>query len=44
MDPRLLQYYTDQLLYMRELAGEFAVAHPKIMRRLGMQTGEVGDP
>lgn len=29
---------------MRELAGEFAQAHPKIARRLGMQAGEVADP
>jgi len=44
MDPRLLGYYNDELLYMRELAGEFAQAHPKIARRLGMQAGEVADP
>jgi len=44
MDPRLLSYYNDELLYMRELAGEFAQAHPKIARRLGMQAGEVADP
>jgi type VI secretion system protein ImpG len=44
MDPRLLQYYTGELLYLRELAGEFAQAHPKIARRLGMQAGEIGDP
>jgi type VI secretion system protein ImpG len=30
VDPRLLEYYTSELLYMRELAGEFAQAHPKI--------------
>ncbi|WP_133648430.1 type VI secretion system baseplate subunit TssF [Paraburkholderia flava] len=44
MDPRLLDYYNQELIYMRELAGEFAHAHPKIARRLGMQTGEVADP
>ncbi|WP_454873652.1 type VI secretion system baseplate subunit TssF [Paraburkholderia xenovorans] len=44
MDPRLLEYYTSELVYMRELAGEFAQAHPKIARRLGMQAGEIGDP
>jgi len=43
MDPRLLEYYTSELLYLRELAGEFAQAHPKIARRLGMQAGEIGD-
>jgi type VI secretion system protein ImpG len=44
MDPRLLDYYNQELIYMRELAGEFAQAHPKVARRLGMQTGEVADP
>lgn len=44
MDPRLLDYYTRELIYMRELAGEFAQAHPKIARRLGMQAGEIADP
>lgn len=44
MDPRLLQYYTDERLYMCELANEFAEAHPKIARRLGMHTGGIGDP
>ncbi|WP_080412422.1 type VI secretion system baseplate subunit TssF [Burkholderia ubonensis] len=44
MDPRLLDYYNQELIYMRELAGEFAQAPPKIARRLGMQAGEVADP
>ncbi|SPB15126.1 type VI secretion protein [Caballeronia novacaledonica] len=44
MDPRLLDYYNQELVYMRELAMEFAQAHPKIARRLGMQAGEVADP
>ena len=44
MDPRLLDYYNKELIYMRELAAEFASAHPKVARRLGMQTGEVADP
>ncbi|RKP52326.1 type VI secretion system baseplate subunit TssF [Trinickia fusca] len=44
MDPRLLDYYNQELIYMRELAAEFAQAHPKIARRLGMQAGEVADP
>jgi len=44
MDPRLLDYYNQELLYMRELASEFAQMHPKIARRLGMQAGEVADP
>ncbi len=44
MDPRLLDYYNQELIYMRELATEFAHAHPKIARRLGMQAGDVADP
>jgi type VI secretion system protein ImpG len=44
MDPRLLDYYNQELIYMREMAGEFAQSHPKIARRLGMQAGEVADP
>ncbi|WP_233235300.1 type VI secretion system baseplate subunit TssF [Bordetella sp. LUAb4] len=44
MDPRLLEYYNQELIYMRELATEFGDAHPKIARRLGMQTGEIADP
>ncbi len=44
MDPRLLDYYNQELIYMRELAAEFAQAHPKIARRLGMHAGEVADP
>jgi type VI secretion system protein ImpG len=44
MDPRLLEYFNNELIFMREFAGEFSKAHPKIARRLGMQAGEVADP
>lgn len=44
MDPRLLDYYSTELNYIRALALEFAADHAKIARRLGMQAGEVGDP
>ncbi|SAK96366.1 type VI secretion system baseplate subunit TssF [Caballeronia ptereochthonis] len=44
MDPRLLEYYNQELIYLRESAGEFALAHPKIARRLGLQAGEMTDP
>jgi type VI secretion system protein ImpG len=44
MDPHLLAAYNQELLYFQELAGEFAEAHPKIAKRLGMQAGEIGDP
>lgn len=44
MDPLLLAYYNDELIYMRELGAEFARQHPKIAARLGMRMGEVADP
>lgn len=44
MDPQFLDYYSRELTYMREMAGEFAAQHPKIARRLGMQGIEVADP
>ena len=44
MDPQLLDYYNKELVYMREMAGEFAASHPKIARRLGMHGTEVDDP
>ncbi len=44
MDPQLLDYYNQELTYLREAASEFAKDHPKIARRLGMQGVEVHDP
>jgi len=44
MDPRLLEYYNRELVYMREMSGEFAQRHPKIASRLGMHGTEVDDP
>ncbi|SOY53460.1 type VI secretion system baseplate subunit TssF [Cupriavidus taiwanensis] len=44
MDPQLLDYYNRELVYLRELAGEFARQHPKVAKRLGMQGIEVADP
>jgi len=44
MDPLLLDHYNRELVYMRELAGEFAQQHPKVARRLGMHGTEVADP
>ena len=44
MDPHLLEYYNRELVYMREMAGEFAEQHPKIARRLGMHGIDVADP
>ena len=44
MDPHLLDSYNGELVYMREMAGEFAASHPKIARRLGMHGTEIADP
>ncbi|APA90024.1 type VI secretion system baseplate subunit TssF (plasmid) [Paraburkholderia sprentiae WSM5005] len=44
MDPQFLDYYSRELTYMREMAGEFAAHHPKIARRLGMEGIDVADP
>ena len=44
MDARLLRYYNQELRYLRELGGEFAVEFPKIASRLGMEGLEVSDP
>ena len=35
MDRRLLEYYRRELVYMREMGGEFARENPKIAQRLG---------
>lgn len=44
MEPQLLDYYNQELTYMREMASEFAAMHPKIAARLGMHGVEVADP
>ncbi len=44
MDPLLLQYYNEELIYMRQAAAEFAAQHPKIAQRLGLQGINVADP
>lgn len=48
MDPRLLQYYRQELLHVRETAAEFAREHPKIAARLALEAttsqGECVDP
>lgn len=44
MNPHLLDAYNRELLYFKELMEEFAKAHPKIARRLGMHAGEIADP
>jgi type VI secretion system protein ImpG len=44
MHPQLLAYYNEEISYMREAGAEFAAAHPKIAKRLGMHGIEVADP
>ena len=44
MDARLLDYYNRELRHLRQLAGEFAAAHPKIAGRLGLDSVECSDP
>jgi type VI secretion system protein ImpG len=47
MDPRLRQYYSDELKHLRDMGVEFAQQFPKIAKRLGMSelSGiEVADP
>ncbi len=40
----LLPYYNAELRFMREMAGEFARAHPKIAGRLRLSSNAVEDP
>ena len=44
MDQRFLDYYNQELKHVRDTAGEFAKAYPKIAGRLGLETMEVSDP
>ncbi len=44
MDPRLLEFYNRELLYIREMGGEFAREFPKIAGRLGLDGFECADP
>lgn len=44
MDPRLLQFYIQELAHVRDTGAEFAERFPKIASRLGMDATEVHDP
>ena len=44
MDPRLLEYYSQELQYIREMGAEFAQEFPKVAARLAMSGIECGDP
>ncbi|MDE2372018.1 MAG: type VI secretion system baseplate subunit TssF [Burkholderiales bacterium] len=44
MDPQLTRLYQDELTHLREMGREFAIEHPKIAARLGLESLEVADP
>ena len=44
MDPRMLEYYNNELLHVRETAAEFAREFPKIAGRLALEGAECADP
>ena len=44
MDPRMLDYYNQELLHIREMGAEFAQEFPKIAARLGIEGIECADP
>ncbi len=44
MDSRLLEYYNQELLYIREMGSEFAREFPKIAGRIGLDGFECADP
>ncbi|PHM45645.1 T6SS protein Cts1C [Xenorhabdus mauleonii] len=44
MDSKLLEYYNQELMYLREMGKEFAERYPKIASRLGMHGIDIADP
>ncbi|WP_241595284.1 type VI secretion system baseplate subunit TssF [Rosenbergiella epipactidis] len=44
MDQRFLNYYRRELLFMRDIAGDFALKHPKIAKRLNLHSTAIADP
>ena len=44
MDPRLLEYYNQELSYLRESGQEFSERFPKIASRLGLHESDITDP
>jgi len=44
MNPRLLKYYNQELLHLREMGREFAQEFPKVAGRLGLEGLECADP
>ena len=44
MHPRLLEYFNQELLYMRQCAAEFAREHPAVASHLGAAAPAIADP
>jgi type VI secretion system protein ImpG len=44
VDPRLLNYYNQELQFVRESGAEFAAEYPKIAGRLGIDVFDCADP
>jgi type VI secretion system protein ImpG len=44
MDPRLLEYYNQELQFVREMGAEFAKTYPRVAARLGVDGIECADP
>jgi type VI secretion system protein ImpG len=44
MEERMLQFYNEELRFLRDMGGEFAAAFPKVAGRLGLDAPEVTDP
>jgi type VI secretion system protein ImpG len=44
MDPRLLNYFNQELQFVREAGAEFAAEYPKIAGRLGIEAFDCADP
>ena len=44
MFEKLLPYFNEELIFIRELGSDFASLYPKIARRLKLEFGEIPDP
>lgn len=44
MNPKLIEYYSQELQHVREMGGEFAKEFPKVAGRLGLESFERADP
>jgi len=44
MDPRILNYYNQELIFTKDLAQEFAEAHPQVAANLGIGKTQIKDP